>query len=86
MAGTTRSRSSRVELQKDHVLRPNAALEGICQKGCVIRLNDSDKDEYELQGSEVMSIEDGYLYDDGPPASAVPKADDAGQPFLPGSQ
>ena len=71
---------------KDHVLRPSAALEGICKTGCVIRLNDSTKDEYELQGSDVVSIEDGYLYYDGPPASAVPKADDADQPFVPGAQ
>jgi hypothetical protein len=68
---------------KDHVLRPSAALDGICEKGCVIRLNDSESDEYELKGSEVVSIEDGYLYYDGPPASAVPKADDADQPSEP---
>ena len=71
---------------KGHVLGPSAALEGICKKGCVIRLNDSDKDEYELQGSDVVSIEEGFLYYDGPPASAVPKADDADQPFGPGAQ
>jgi hypothetical protein len=74
------------EATKDHVLVPSAALEGICQKGCVIRLNDSDNDEYELQGSDVVSIEDGYLYYDGPPASAVPKADDADQPIEPGAE
>jgi hypothetical protein len=51
----------------------------------VIRLNDSENDEYELQSSDVVSIEDGYLYYDGPPASAVPKADDAEQPFRPGA-
>ena len=71
---------------KDHVLAPSAALEGICLKGCVVRLNDNEKDEYELKGSEQVSIEDGYLYYDGPPASAVPKADDADQPFEPGSE
>jgi hypothetical protein len=64
----------------DHVLRPSATLKGICSRGCVIRLNDSRKDEYELKGSEVVSIEGGYLYYDGPPASAVPKAGDADQP------
>jgi len=69
---------------KDHVLAPSAALKGICQKGCVVRLNDSEKDEYELKGSEAVSIEDGYLYYDGPPASAVPKADDADRPSEPG--
>jgi hypothetical protein len=71
---------------KDHILKPSAALNGICQKGCVIRLNDSDNDEYELKGSDIVSIEDGYLYYDGPPASAVPKASDADQPSKPGAE
>jgi hypothetical protein len=71
---------------KDHVLAPSAALERICEKGCVVRLNDNEKDEYELKGSETVSIEDGYLYYDGPPASAVPKVDDADRPFEPGSE
>jgi len=74
------------ETTKGHVLVPSAALEGICLKGCVVRLNDNEKDEYELKGSEEVSIEDGYLYYDGPPASAVPKADDADQPPEPGSK
>ena len=69
-----------------HILRPSASLEGVCQKGCVIRLNDSENDEYELKGSEVVSIEDGYLYYDGPPASAVPKAGDADQPSEPSAK
>lgn len=64
----------------DHILRPSATLEGVCKQGCVIRLNDSRKDEYELKGSEVVSIEGGYLYYDGPPASAVPTAGDADRP------
>jgi len=71
---------------KEHVLAPSAALEGICQKGCVVRLNDNEKDEYELKGSETVSIEDGFLYYDGPPATAVPKAEDADRPFEPGSK
>jgi len=71
---------------KDHVLKPSAAIEGICLKGCVVRLNDSETDEYELQGSDVVSIEDGHLYYDGPPASAVPKAGDAVQPSRPGAK
>ena len=70
----------------DHVLRPSASLKGVCNKGCVIRLNDNAKDEYELQGSDVVSIEDGYLYYDGPPASAVPKVGDADQPSGPNSK
>jgi len=70
----------------DHILRPSATLEGVCNKGCVIRLNDSRKDEYELKGSEVVSIEGGYLYYAGPPAAAVPRAGDADQPREPGTK
>lgn len=71
---------------KDQVLKPSAALEGICLKGCVVRLNDSEKDEYELQGSDVVSIEDGHLYYDGPYPSAVPKAGEAIEPSQPGAK
>ncbi len=62
------------EAKIDHTLKPTAVLEGLCLKGCVIRLNDSENDEYELEGTEVVSIEDGYLYYDGPdvPSDAAP--------------
>jgi hypothetical protein len=54
------------ESSKDHILKPAATLDGVCEKGCVIRLNDNENDEYELEGNEIVSIEDGYLYYDGP--------------------
>lgn len=51
----------------DHQLKPNQVLENICLKGCVIRLNDNEEDEYELvEGTEIVSIEDGFLYYDQP--------------------
>ncbi|MFA5901133.1 MAG: hypothetical protein WC829_18695 [Hyphomicrobium sp.] len=43
----------------DHILRPSATPKGIDERGCVIRLNDNEDDEYELKGSEVLSIEGG---------------------------
>jgi hypothetical protein len=62
---------------KDHILKPSAVLEGVCGKGCVVRLNDSENDEYELEGTEVVSIEDGYLYYDvaAAPMEPVPGED-----------
>lgn len=60
----------------DHVLKPDATIENVCLKGCVIRLNDSDEDEYELDGNEVVSIEDGHLYYDSPDAPAPPATED----------
>ena len=50
----------------DQVLKSLGTLDGVCLKGCVIRLSESENDEYELEGTEVVSIEDGYLYYDGP--------------------
>jgi hypothetical protein len=58
--------------KQDHVLKPSAVLDGICEKGCIVRLNDDHDDEYELEGAEVVSIEDGYLYYDGPDSSIEP--------------
>jgi hypothetical protein len=46
----------------DHVLQPSQILEGICEKGCVVRLNDNEEDEYELEAGDKVSIEEGYLY------------------------
>lgn len=50
--------------QKVHVLKPNAVLQGFCETGCLIRLDDSREDPFELEGSEITSIEEGQLYDD----------------------
>ena len=58
--------------KQDLLLPAGKVLEGVCQKGCIIRLNDSAKDEYELEGSESVSVEEGFLYYDGP-ASGAPK-------------
>ena len=57
----------------DHVLKANQVLENICAKGCIIRLNDNEEDEYELDGAETVSIEEGYLYYDGPEAPETPQ-------------
>jgi hypothetical protein len=74
------------EVKKDHTLKPAAVLDGVCLKGCVIRLNDNDNDEYELDGTEVVTIEDGYLYYDGPdapPAAGAAPAPGAPAPKAP---
>jgi len=68
------------DASQDFVLKPSEMIEGICEKGCVIRLNDSENDEYELEGPEVVSIEEGYLYYDEPEESAEPPSGSAGPP------
>ncbi len=50
--------------KQDFTLKANQVLENICAQGCVLRLNDSEDDEYQLEPKDQVSIEDGYLYYD----------------------
>ncbi len=68
---------------KDHVIKSDAVLSGICEKGCVVRLNGDDVDPYELEGSEITSIEGGELYDDGVGMSRSPTSGEPDQPSRP---
>jgi hypothetical protein len=67
----------------EHTLKPSQVLEGICEKGCVIRLNDSEEDEYELDANDKVSIEEGYLYYDDPAAGLQGPGPGGQQPGLP---
>jgi hypothetical protein len=62
---------------KEHVLKPGAVLQGICAKGCVVRLGEGTDREYQLEGNEIVSVEKGYLYFEGP---ETPAAADAVEP------
>lgn len=62
---------------REHVLKPGAVLQGVCAKGCVVRLGEGKDHEYELEGNEIVSVENGYLYYDGPETPAA--ADSAEQ-------
>lgn len=64
--------------RQDQILATGKVLDGVCQKGCIIRLNDSENDEYELEGSEVVSVEEGFLYYDGPDAGGAPAGGTSG--------
>lgn len=59
-------------VRQDQVLLPGKVIDGVCQKGCIIRLNDSDDTEYELEGSERVSVEEGFLYYDSSDVVAAP--------------
>lgn len=59
-------------VRQDKVLSSGKVIDGVCQKGCIIRLNDSDDTEYELEGSERVSVEEGFLYYDGLDGIAAP--------------
>ena len=58
------------ESRADHMLKPLQTLDGICPRGCIVRLNDGEDPEYRLQAGDVVSIEDGSLYHDGADAPA----------------
>jgi hypothetical protein len=60
------------DTKAEHMLKPAQTLTGVCLKGCTIRMNDSENDEYRLSANDVVSIEDGTVYYDGPDASAGP--------------
>jgi hypothetical protein len=67
------------ETRSEQALAPGGVMEGVCNSGCVIRLNDSEEDEYELEGPEILSIEGGDIYYDGPdsPAETPPTGEPA---------
>ena len=65
------------EAAAEHVLKPLQTVTDICLKGCTIRINDVEDDGYRLAASDVVSIEDGTIYYDGPDASAGPQSPQA---------
>ena len=60
------------DTKTDHMLKPSQVLTGVCAKGCTIRLNDEEDDEYQLEADDVVSIEEGSLYYDNPDTPAAP--------------
>lgn len=52
------------EKKQDYTLKSNQALENICPQGCVLRLNDNEDDDYQLEPNDIVSIEDGALFYD----------------------
>ncbi len=60
--------------QQQLVLSGGKVVEGVCQQGCIIRLNDSGSGEYELRGSDIVSVEEGFLYYDDADAKGAPSS------------
>lgn len=50
---------------RDLTVQSKEKLEGLCQSSCVLRLNNSEDEEYEIESGEVVSIEGGILMSDG---------------------
>lgn len=60
------------EAKAEHKLQPSQTLNDVCLKGCIIRIDNSEANEFRLAASDVVSIEDGTVYYDGADASVGP--------------
>jgi hypothetical protein len=60
------------DIKTDHVMKPSQVLADVCAKGCTVRLDDDEEDEYQLEANDVVSIEEDSLYYDNPDAPAAP--------------
>ncbi|MFV0367417.1 MAG: hypothetical protein ACK5KM_03065 [Hyphomicrobiaceae bacterium] len=47
---------------KNRTLEPNEAWSDFCPAGCVVRLREEKDVSYRLEGTERISIEDGFIY------------------------
>jgi hypothetical protein len=45
---------------REQVLKPAETLDGICNGGCTIQMQDGE--EYEFDGNEIVSIEEGLMF------------------------
>ncbi len=71
------------DAKQDHVIKGGGNLDGICQKGCLLRLDDSTEEPYELEGPEVTWIEGGVLLEEQLDETPEPPGGNAGQPSQP---
>lgn len=69
----------------DFTVKPAEVLKDICEKGCIIRLDDIEDEEqdYELEGTETVSIEEGSLYYEDVAETAPTPAAPAAAPTAP---
>ncbi len=57
---------------REQVLKPAETIDGFCTAGCSIKMQDGE--EYEFDGNEVVSIEEGLMFLDEPAqGAAAPK-------------
>lgn len=52
------------------IVKPSQVVDDICEKGCTIKM--SDGEEYEFDGNEIVSIEEGLMFLDEPADGAGP--------------
>jgi hypothetical protein len=60
------------DTRTEHILKAAQVLANVCAKGCTVRLDDDEEDEYQLEATDVVSIEEGSLFYDNPDTPAAP--------------
>lgn len=70
--------------QQDHVLKKDEDIEGVCLRGCSIRIDGDDVNPYVLEGTEITTIDGGDLYAEGQGPLGSPRTGASGQPSKPG--
>ncbi|MBN9279939.1 MAG: hypothetical protein J0I57_20210 [Hyphomicrobium sp.] len=67
----------------EQTIPPMGVLDKVCMKGCIVRLNDGEEDEYEVEAEDIVAIEDGFLYYDGPDSPDRPGSGGGASPAPP---
>ena len=57
---------------RDQVLKPSETIDVVCTSGCSIKMQDGE--EYEFDGNEVVSIEEGLMFLDEPTSQGSAEA------------
>lgn len=60
------------------VVKASQVLDGICTGGCTIKTQDGE--EYEFDGNEIVSIEEGLMFLDEPSDAGAPDTGDVSTP------
>ena len=65
---------------KQLTVEPDQQVDAVCAEGCLVELENGE--QYQMQGGETVSIEDGVIFVDSAPGSDaddVPDMDDSGR-------
>ena len=62
----------KAQASASRALKPEESIEGICRKGCIIRIGASETSEYIVEGNELLSIEGGEVFLTGTEPGALP--------------
>lgn len=57
---------------REQSLKPAETVDGVCNSGCTIKMQDGE--EYEFDGNEIVSIEEGLMFLDEPAQGAAEPA------------